>query len=278
MHLPSPCTPHERRPPCSGYLSWARSGPVTRDGGEPMPLHLAPLLAEMRASLSRWASPGTRGTARPPARAVPALASTGLRRTSGVIPVPSIRLPACCESSTYPVPGTVGHLTSPAFPTSVTADVRPDHVRQGRQALTTGSTERQEHASDTGYEHAHRVRIGTAWGLGSTRAALRVPPGVETDTAAIAKASHGCRSLQPGSRNSGRVGTRKLSSNASRTMRGRTRRKRSLAAMQRTRTCPSGHNKHRQMEIVSAPARWQISTCFRHAAPLRSPIERSWMT
>lgn len=243
-----------------------------------MPLHLAPLLAEMRASLSRRASPGTRGTARTPARAVPAQPSTGLRRRSGITPVPSIRLPGYCGNFTYPVRGTVGHLTSPAFPTSVTAAVRPDHVRHGRPPLTTGSTERQEHTSDTGDEYVHRVRIGTALGLGWTRAVLRVPPGAGTDTSDTTKAPDGSRSPQPGSRHRGRVGARKLSSNASRTMRDRARRKRGLAAMQRTRTCPSGHNKHRQMEAVSAPARWRISACPPACGISAVPIEGSWMT
>lgn len=48
--------------------------------------------------------------------------------------------------------------------------------------------------------------------------------------------------------------------------------------MQRTRNCPSGHNKHRQMEAVSAPAHWRISACRPACGFVAVPAEGSWMT
>jgi hypothetical protein len=50
--------------------------------------------------------------------------------------------------------------------------------------------------------------------------------------------------------------------------------------MQRTRNCPSGHNKRRQVEAVSAPApaAWRISACPQACGTTAVPDEGGWMT
>lgn len=78
-----------------------------------------------------------------------------------------------------PIPCGARWGLSLASTTSVTATVRSDPVRHGRQPLTTGSMARQEHTSDPGDEYVHRVRFGSALGLGGPTPFSAFPQALE---------------------------------------------------------------------------------------------------